>query len=187
VLIAVGYYAYTKLSIEEEEEKKDEATAEQIIRTTVTELDVQDYPVVIRTNGIVQAHNEVTLSAEVSGRVTRVSPSFEVGSYFSEGDVLVELDERDFKTAVAVAEAAHLSAESALQLAIKNHDRNLKLYDNQVISISEGPIRIKRSGGTVKNIVPRTWSKNSITAPAMSTPSVSTSSVCVLAVGITRS
>ena len=52
----------------------------QLIRTRVAELLVEDYPVTITTNGIVQAHNDVTLSSEVSGQVMLISPAFEVGS-----------------------------------------------------------------------------------------------------------
>ncbi len=103
-LLAVGCLAYWFLSVEPEKDKSPPAPA-QTIRTNVTELRVQDYPVVIKTNGIVQAHNEVELNAQVSGQITSISPAFEVGSYFSTGDVLVELDAKDYKTSVAVAQA----------------------------------------------------------------------------------
>lgn len=58
---------------------------------------------VVKTNGIVQSHNEVTLSVEVSGRVIRINPMFEVGSYFKSGELLVELDATDYQNALAVA------------------------------------------------------------------------------------
>ena len=131
VFLAVGVGAYFYLAVEPESPPTPPAE-KQAIRTRVTSLTVEDYPVVITTNGIVQAHNEVALSAEVQGVVKQVSPALEVGAYFEAGEVLVELDDRDHRTALAVAEAAHLGAEAALALAKQNHDRNMQLFDKQV-------------------------------------------------------
>ena len=119
-MLAIGGYAYQKLSVEVEKETEPPAE-KKMIRTRVVELHAQDYPVVIKKNGIVQPHNQVTLSAEVTGKVVRISPSFEVGSYFSAGDVLVELDDRDYRNAVAMTEAQCDGAEAALELAKHRH------------------------------------------------------------------
>ncbi len=135
-LLAIGAYAYSVLSVEPEEEKSP-PVANQVIRTNVTELQIRDYPVVVTTHGIVQAHNEVTLSAEVSGLVQQISSTFEAGSYFSEGDVLLELDDRDYKTRLAVAEARVLSAQASVQLANENFDRIKSLYDRNVSTEAE--------------------------------------------------
>ena len=133
IVLAVGVGAYLYLSVGKEEAKSPPAE-KQDIRTKVTELRVVDYPVVVRTNGIVQAHNEVSLSAEVSGLIRSISRSFEVGSYFQKDDVLVELDDRDYRTALAVAEANLLSAEAALELAVEDHSRNETLFAKNGIS-----------------------------------------------------
>ena len=109
-ILAAGATGYWHLSKAAEEAKSPPQEA-QVIRTNVTRLEVADYQVVVTTQGEVQSHNEVSLSAEVSGQVTYVSPSFEVGSYFSKGDVLVELDARDYLTALAVAEANYLGCQ----------------------------------------------------------------------------
>ncbi len=66
-IIVAGGIVYSILAVEVEEEKSA-PEEEQAIRTRITELHVQDYPVVVETNGVVQAHNEVALSAEVSGQ-----------------------------------------------------------------------------------------------------------------------
>jgi RND family efflux transporter MFP subunit len=125
-MLAIGGYAYQRLSVEVEKEQEPPAE-KKMIRTRVAELNSQDYQVVIRKNGIVQSHNQVALSAEVVGQVTRISPSFEVGSYFSAGEVLVELDDRDYKNAVALAQAQYDGAAAALELAKLNHQRQITL------------------------------------------------------------
>lgn len=135
-LLGIGIWGFMTLSVEPDEAKADEKP-KQMLRTSVTKLSRTDYPVVVQTNGIVSPHNEVTLSAQVSGQVIRVSPSFEVGAYFSEGEVLVELDPSDYRTAVAVAAADQLGAQSANELAQQTHDRMVKLYRTNNVSEAE--------------------------------------------------
>lgn len=126
VLLAGGYYAFSVLSIEPEKEKKPPKEEKQI-RTRIAELHLSNYQVVIRTQGIVQTHNEVSLSAELAGLVKVVSPRFEAGAYFERGDLLVELDDRDYQTALEIAEAQLKSSEAALELAIQNLSRLSRL------------------------------------------------------------
>lgn len=127
----IGAFSYFATPVEE---AKAEATPPKPIRTRVEKLNRRDYTVTVKTNGIVQAHNQVSLSAEVAGRVLRVTPAFEAGAYFSEGDVLVELDDRDYKTALAVADANKLGAEAALELAAETYQRNQDLYARKGVS-----------------------------------------------------
>ena len=87
----IGYLALTAGPTDSE----SKAPASPKIRTTVTELAVEDYPVTVQTHAIVRPRNRVIINAEVAGQVVKIHPNFEVGSYFSEGDVLIELDEED--------------------------------------------------------------------------------------------
>lgn len=132
-ILVVGGVVFWVLS-QEPENSEPPVGAPQAIRTRVTELRVQDYPVVITTHGVVQPHNAVTLSAQVSGQIVGVGPSFETGAFIAEGEVLVELDVRDYQIALAVAEARQLGAGSALKLAQLNHERNLELARDKLIS-----------------------------------------------------
>ena len=136
VILAVGVASFAMLAVELEEEKSPPVPL-QVIQTRVKELQVLDYDVVVRTHGTVQAHNEVRLSAEVSGQIVRVASNFEVGSYFSQGDVLVEIDPRDYKTIEKVAKAQQLGAKAAVQLAIQDQERKLKLSERIAVSDAE--------------------------------------------------
>ena len=111
-ILAAGVVAYMILSVEPEKAKSPPAVP-QAIRTKVKELRVQDYPVVIRTHGVVRPHSEVILTAQVSGRIIRIHPGFEDGAFFSEGDVLLELETVDYETAVVAAEAQVARTEAA--------------------------------------------------------------------------
>jgi RND family efflux transporter MFP subunit len=99
-----------------------------------------DYPVIVRTNGVVQAHNLVTLAAEVSGIITHVSPKFEVGAHFSAGEVLLEIDPRNYETAIAMAESRLAAARSALELARLDEQRKLRLVDRDAVSRAEADV-----------------------------------------------
>jgi RND family efflux transporter MFP subunit len=136
VIIAGGFYAYQQLSVEVEKEQEP-PPVKKSIRTRVAELHTQDYPIVIRKNGIIQAHNQVLLSAEVSGQVIKISPQFEVGTYFQTGDVLVEIDNRDYTNAVAMAEAQYDGAKAGLDLADLDLSRQEKLVRRNAASVAE--------------------------------------------------
>ena len=131
-----GYYAFSVLSIEVEKEKKP-PTEEKQIRTSIKELRLSDYQVVIRTQGIVQTHNEVMLSSEVSGQVRAISPRFEAGAYFEKGDVLVELDDRDYQTALDIAKAQLEGSQAALELATQNTERLGRLLTSNNVADAE--------------------------------------------------
>ena len=112
VVVAVGWFGYSILSVEPEEAKGPKGEPRRI-KTRVAELRVTDYATTIRTQGVVRPHNEVILSAEVAGKIIRVAPGFEDGAFFADGDVLLELDPSDYETAVIVAQAQVARALSA--------------------------------------------------------------------------
>ncbi len=139
VLLAIGWIGYSLLSHEPEKAKSLPAKP-QAIRTKVAELRLQDYPVIIKANGLVQPHNEITVAAQVSGRVVRISPEFEDGAFFSEGDVLIKLDDADHKASAAVSRARLLGAQARLKLAQVNHQRNLEVLKENLISQAEADL-----------------------------------------------
>ena len=82
---------------------------------TVTAL-TTNHPYRIHTQGTVEPLTHIELTAEVSGRVLRISTSLESGGFFEEGDTLVHIDPRDFELAVIQAQARVEDARLRLQL-----------------------------------------------------------------------
>jgi len=136
VILGAGAAAYYFLSQKPEQGESDRAREREIL-TRVTDLQVQDYPVIVKTQGIVEAHNEITLSTQVSGQITEINPTFEVGSHFSESDVLVKLDARDYEHEVAIAEAALSAAKSDLAIAEAEFSSFKRLFDRRFTSEAE--------------------------------------------------
>lgn len=66
--------------------------------------------------GTVIAEDEAVLEAEVSGRITQLSPALVEGSLVQKGEQLLTIDPRDYELAVDRARAALLTAESNLRL-----------------------------------------------------------------------
>ena len=93
-ILSIGILGYLALTVGPKP-SDGKPPAPPKVRTAVAELKVSDYPVMVRTHAHVQPRNHVIINAEVAGRIVKVHPNFEVGSYFSKGDVLIELDEDD--------------------------------------------------------------------------------------------
>ncbi len=123
-IVLFGWIGYSILSIKPDEAKRPEEKP-RIIKTRVIELRVQDYPTLIRTQGVIRPHNEVTLTVQVSGNINRLLPGFEDGAFFSKGEVLMELDPADYETVVLSAEAqlARASATHAQEETRSNQAR----------------------------------------------------------------
>lgn len=84
----------------------------------------------IEGNGTVRPKSEITVSPQVAGRVTSVSPSFATGGRFEKGDVLIRIEAADYLNAVQAAEAEVeqrrvdlLTWEEQRELAIEEYGR----------------------------------------------------------------
>lgn len=96
-----------------------------------------DYTVRLGSQGTVRAHTESTLASEVPGRINAVSPLFRGGMFFEKGEVLIELDEQDFKTALISAEAS--LAQAQLKMSEEEARAKQALEDWKRLGNGEAP------------------------------------------------
>jgi RND family efflux transporter MFP subunit len=94
----------------------------------------RDVTVAVRTHGVVEPGTEIDLVAETAGRVRSASSSFAAGGSFAEGDLLLELDDRDARVALDRAEAIHARLKSELGLAQAQLERLRALARRDVAS-----------------------------------------------------
>ena len=111
LLLGGGVVAYKMLSTPLEKPKKPPGVSRGL-KTRVIQLEVEDYTTSVETSGIIRAHNEITLTSQVPGRIVSISRQFEDGAFFKKGEILVQLEEADFAAAVASG-AAQLAQASA--------------------------------------------------------------------------
>lgn len=73
------------------------------------------HTVVLTSEGIVQSAREVSLAAEVAGRVVKISPQLVNGGTVQEGDVLATIDDADYQVALERAKSAIADAELTIE------------------------------------------------------------------------
>ena len=113
ILLGFGYLGYKQLSAKQATPPKVQRER-RIIETEALLLERTDFRVTLSSEGVVQSHNETGLTPRVNGRIIRIAPEFESGSFFEKGAVLLELDPSDFEAAVSSAEARLARAEATL-------------------------------------------------------------------------
>ena len=114
VILGIGGWLYVTLSEKPEVKEEKKERKPNRTKTRVAELQLEDFTTVIKTQGIVRAHNEVSLTPRVAGTIKNILPGFEVGVFFAKDEVLVELDDVDFQTAVLSAKAQIARAKATL-------------------------------------------------------------------------
>ncbi|KZN61486.1 efflux RND transporter periplasmic adaptor subunit [Pseudoalteromonas luteoviolacea] len=68
----------------------------------------------ISSYGVVQPRTQSMLVAQVSGQISEINDSFRDGGFFEKGELLLRIDDRDYRAEVQVAKATLLSAQQSL-------------------------------------------------------------------------
>lgn len=110
------------------------APAKQLPLVRATPVEFREGALAVTGNGLVKPRAEVVLGAEVSGRVTYVSPALVTGGAFARGDVLVRLDPETFEAALGQAVADRQSAQASLALAEQLLERTEELIAKGFLS-----------------------------------------------------
>ncbi len=72
------------------------------------------FPILIDSYGTVKPRTQSVLLPQVSGQIIRISDKFQAGSFFEKGDVLIELDDRDLRAEVKIAQGNLYNAKQML-------------------------------------------------------------------------
>lgn len=92
---------------------KPSKVAQMTVATTT--LIPQNYQVIVESFGTVKPRTQSVLFAQVSGQINKVSKQFRAGGFFEQGDMLIQLDDRDHRAEVKIAQASLMSAKQSLQ------------------------------------------------------------------------
>jgi RND family efflux transporter MFP subunit len=103
----------------------------------VMPLEVQNLSVSVECLGTVIADTAVELQAEVSGQIISTHPELDEGAFIREGELLLEIDPRDYELAVQRAESSLQSAKSDLRLeegrqSVAKHEMELVGKDGEI-------------------------------------------------------
>jgi len=91
----------------------------------VQKLHVRDIEMVVSGFGTVSPKVEVEIVPQVSGKIVAVHPEFKAGGVIPAGDVIIEIDPRDYELAVQQGQAA--VAEAQVKLNIEKAEGKIAL------------------------------------------------------------
>jgi RND family efflux transporter MFP subunit len=100
----------------------------------VVEVQPQAEYLTITSQGMVEPRSQSDLIPEVSGRAVWVSPSLVGGGQFEQGEILLRIDDADYRSEVVRSEAALKRAEVELDFAGDELNRTQSLKDKQLAS-----------------------------------------------------
>ncbi len=132
-VLGAGAYA-TKSIIESQEEPAKVVREIEPPLVEVMEARARRIGLTVVAQGTVAPRTESELVPEVSGRVLQMSPALVVGGFFTTGDVLLEIDAREYELAVIRARAA--IEQTKLGLAIE--EREAEVAAREWESLGEG-------------------------------------------------
>ncbi len=115
VLALIGSVFVAKTILENRPEPRKRPQFPSVQAVDAITLSKGNYPVVIGSRGTVRPTHSSTLVAEVTGTVVEISENYVLGGSFSKGDVLIQIDERDYDIALTQANANLAQANAALQ------------------------------------------------------------------------
>lgn len=82
----------------------------------------EDVRLIIQAEGVVNPKTEITLVAQVSGRILSVSPFFTEGGIVSSGATVIEIEDADYRLSIIRAKARVIEAEVSLQQSLAEAD-----------------------------------------------------------------
>lgn len=112
-VIAVALFTARLITANKPEPQIRPSAASMAVVDT-TRLVASAYPVTIRSQGTVRPTLANTLVPAVDGAIIRINELFVVGGAFSQGDVLLQIDPRDYEIALKQAQANLAQAEAGL-------------------------------------------------------------------------
>ncbi len=94
-----------------------------------TTVDPKPATLDVFAQGEVRPRTDINLTAEVSGRIVRTSEVFVVGGAFKRGDLLVKIEDADYRVAVAAAKARMAQSNELLRREEAESDLAKKDYE----------------------------------------------------------
>jgi multidrug efflux pump subunit AcrA (membrane-fusion protein) len=125
IILLAGVIFLGKYLIGTGPEAKKRPFVERSPVVEVVKLKPQSYTVTITASGIVKAGTQTNLVSEVSGRVLKISEKFQEGSYFNKNEILLTIDQENYKNALAIV-ASDVAANRALLTQINEEEKSSK-------------------------------------------------------------
>ena len=97
------------------EPNRSEVRVQKAHQIDAVRLHAQAFQVELSSYGVIKPRTESQLVAQAAGQVVEISERFREGAFFEAGDLLLQIDDRDYKASVEVAEALLIQARAKLK------------------------------------------------------------------------
>jgi multidrug efflux system membrane fusion protein len=135
VLIAVGYYALARIRRATNAAGQASAAAHPPVPVSAAAAERGDLNRYLSAIGTVTAFNTVTVKTRVDGQIVNVA--FKEGQMVHQGDLLMEIDPRPYRAALAQAEGQTAKDQATLLNAKILMERDRALYQQGVIAAQD--------------------------------------------------
>ncbi|MCK5811246.1 MAG: HlyD family efflux transporter periplasmic adaptor subunit [Cocleimonas sp.] len=114
IVIAIAIAKFLMATSTKQERRSKPPSLQTVEAMTVKS---QNYTVMIPSQGVVDAAKKGVLTAEVSGRISKVSPHFHKGGSFQKGDVLIQINPEDYQQDLIAVNVDLTQAKASIQEA----------------------------------------------------------------------
>ncbi|WP_259651222.1 efflux RND transporter periplasmic adaptor subunit [Shewanella sp. KT0246] len=114
-IIAVVVIAIFVITSNPPTSKRGAKKAASNVTVETRQIHLQDYQIEVSSFGVVKPRTQSSLVTQASGQILSISSNFREGGFFERGEVLVQLDDRDYLAEVKIAQAGLLQAKQGLQ------------------------------------------------------------------------
>jgi RND family efflux transporter MFP subunit len=115
--ILIGAFVVLAVLVATRPRAQRQKPPQPVTLVTVHTVAAEQPPLVVDGWGTVEPKRSVNLVAQVSGRIMRVSPDLQAGAFVDPGEVLLEIEQADYRLAVEQARAQVAQAEYNLATA----------------------------------------------------------------------
>jgi RND family efflux transporter MFP subunit len=130
ILVLAAAFTYTQYLKETAPEARKRPVVKSLPVVEVQTLKNTEYTVNIEASGTVTAGTQTNLVAEAAGRIIRISDNFLEGNYFDKDQILLEIDQSNYKNALEIAKSEVAANEASLKQLIaeeKSNKRSIQL------------------------------------------------------------
>ena len=111
-IVLLGLAVLVKLNPPQTEMNGQPAARE--MNVDVISIQPREFQLTLHSYGTVSPRTQSELVSQVAGKIVNISPDFRSGGFFERGDVLVEIDDRDYQASLNSARASLVEARQLL-------------------------------------------------------------------------
>lgn len=143
LVLALGFGVVQVMSAARPTPEKKEET-QRLVSLFYTQAREEAVHLAVDTQGEVRPHTEIDLTPQVTGRIVAISENFAEGAGFEPGETLIQLDDADYRLALARAEAGVAAAKVVLLQARAAADIKRRQWEATNPGRKATPLQVNR-------------------------------------------